>query len=65
MDIPVDPTLLEAGDHNGSTFYQHVKFLNVVRGQGEVEVTLGDGAAAVRMGLAAQRAAVGGMAVVL
>ena len=23
MDIPVDPTLLDAGDHNGSTFYQH------------------------------------------
>ena len=23
-DIAVDPVLLEAGDHNGSTFYQHV-----------------------------------------
>ena len=31
--IPVDPTLLDAGDHNGSTFYQHRGFLELVRGQ--------------------------------
>jgi len=57
VDIPVDPTLLDAGDHNGSTFYQHARFNDVVRGQGEVEVTLTDGARAVAMGLAAQEAA--------
>ena len=42
-EIPVDPTLLDAGDHNGSTFYQHQKFNAAVRGQGVVEVTLEDG----------------------
>jgi hypothetical protein len=43
LDVPVDPVLLQAGDHNGSTFYQHEKFLAVVRGTGAVEVTLTDG----------------------
>ena len=58
LDIPVDPTLLEAGDHNGSTFYQHVRFLDLVRNGGVPEVSLRDGAAAVAVGLAAQEAAV-------
>lgn len=65
VDIPVDPALLEAGDHNGSTFYQHAKFHRVVTGEGEVEVTLSDGAKAVQMGLAAQDAARSGQAVSL
>ena len=26
LTVPVDPKLLEAGDHNGSTFYQHERF---------------------------------------
>jgi len=64
-EIPVDPTLLEAGDHNGSTFYQHQRFNAVVRGEGEVEVTLADGAKAIAMGLAAQESARTGRAVVL
>ncbi|WP_189370173.1 Gfo/Idh/MocA family protein [Tateyamaria omphalii] len=62
-DIPVDPTLLDAGDHNGSTFYQHQKFAAVVRGQGTPEVTLADGWAAVAMGMAAQESARTGQAV--
>lgn len=54
-DIPVDPTLLEAGDHNGSTFYQHRGFLELVRGQRSTpEVSLADGRMAVLMGMAAQ-----------
>jgi predicted dehydrogenase len=57
VDIPVDPTILEAGDHNGSTFYQHARFLDLVRNGGTPEVSIGDGAWAVRMGLAAQNAA--------
>ena len=57
VDIPVDPKLLAAGDHNGSTYYQHVGFAEVVRGQGRVAVTLADGAKAVAMGLAAQESA--------
>ncbi|MGY9046682.1 MAG: Gfo/Idh/MocA family protein [Rhodobacterales bacterium] len=65
IDIPVDPALLAAGDHNGSTYYQHQRFLDVVRGQGVPEVSLNDGFAAVRMGLAAQESALTGQAVVL
>jgi predicted dehydrogenase len=59
----VDPQLLAAGDHNGSTFYQHQKFLEVVRRGGKVEVSLTDGLKAVVIGLAAEHAAQTGMAV--
>ncbi len=65
VEVPVDPTLLEAGDHNGATFYQHVRFNAVVRGQGSVEVGLRDGWTAVAMGLAAQESAATGQAVAL
>jgi len=57
LEIPVDPVLLQAGDHNGSTFYQHEKFLAVVRGTGNVEVTLTDGINAALIGLAAEHSA--------
>lgn len=63
-EIPVDHALLEAGDHNGSTFYQHQRFNAAVRGEGQVEVSLHDGAMAVAIGLAAQRSAETGQAVV-
>ncbi|CUH42578.1 Gfo/Idh/MocA family protein [Ruegeria atlantica] len=63
-DIPVDPLLLAAGDHNGSTFYQHQGFLAVLRGeQAQPDVTLNDGLWAVRIGLAAQQALETGEAV--
>ncbi len=57
LDIPVDPKLLDAGDHNGSTFYQHEKFLQTVLGNQDPEVSLHDGWAAVLMGMAAQESA--------
>lgn len=63
--LPLDPQLVKAGDHHGSTFHQHQRFLEVVRGIGKPEVTLGDGARAVRMGLAAQESAATGRAVEL
>lgn len=63
IDIPVDPALLDAGDHNGSTFYQHQRFLRAVRGEGPVEVTVEDGKWAVLMGLAAQKSAITGQVV--
>lgn len=55
--ISLDPALIEAGDHHGSTFYQHEKFLALVRKGGVPEVSLEDGRKAVRMGLMAQDAA--------
>ncbi|GFE49984.1 hypothetical protein So717_17370 [Roseobacter cerasinus] len=64
--IPVDPELLEAGDHNGSTFYQHQKFLELVRGgRTQPEVSFEDGLWAVKMGMAAQESARTGQAVLL
>ncbi|MEM8629964.1 MAG: Gfo/Idh/MocA family oxidoreductase [Pseudomonadota bacterium] len=65
VEIPVDPAILDAGDHNGSTFYQHVRFQELIRGGGMPAVTLRDGARAVEMGLAAQISALEGRAVEL
>jgi len=63
-EIPVDPMLLQAGDHNGSTFFQHQRFVALVRGETEApEVSLSDGWAAVAMGIAAQESARTGEAV--
>ena len=56
-EIPVDPALLAAGDHNGSTFYQHQRFYQALRGQGAVEVGVADGAWSVAIGMAAQERA--------
>ncbi len=65
LDIPIDPTLLDAGDHNGSTFYQHEKFLQTVLGKQDPEVSLHDGWAAVLIGMAAQESARTGQTQVL
>ena len=65
FELPVDPALLAAGDHNGSTFYQHQKFQQVVLGKGRPEVSLRDGWLAVAMGMAAQKSAATGKAVTL
>jgi predicted dehydrogenase len=54
LDVPVDPSLLSAGDHNGSTYYQHRHFGDVVRGVMAPHVGLEDGWWAVAMGKAAQ-----------
>ncbi|MFK7876822.1 MAG: Gfo/Idh/MocA family protein [Paracoccaceae bacterium] len=62
--IPVPEQLLEAGDHNGSTFYQHQQFLDLVRAdRAQPEVSLKDGWMAVAMGLAAQDSAATGKAI--
>jgi myo-inositol 2-dehydrogenase / D-chiro-inositol 1-dehydrogenase len=63
LDVPVDASLLAAGDHNGSTFYQHERFRRAVLSGGPVEVGLRDGLAAVLMGMAAQASAARGQAV--
>ncbi|WP_170334601.1 Gfo/Idh/MocA family protein [Ruegeria arenilitoris] len=57
VDVPVEPGLLAAGDHNGSTYYQHEGFLALLRGEkAKPDVSLEDGLWAVRMGQAAQQA---------
>ena len=63
-EVKVDPVLLEAGDHHGSTYYQHRRFLELVRGKiHKPDVTLEDGYKSVIMGMAAQESAKEGRAV--
>ena len=63
VPVPVDPAVLRAGDHHGSTFYQHRGFARLVREGGRPAVTLEDGAMAVEMGLAAETSICTGEAV--
>lgn len=54
-DIEVDHAVLAAGDHHGSTFYQHQAFLDLVRtGNGKAEVSLEDGLWSVLVGECAE-----------
>ncbi len=56
--VPVPKDILSAGDHNGATYYQHLGFQAVVRGEiATPEVSAMDGLASVLMGQAAQKAA--------
>ena len=56
--VHVDEEILRAGDHHGSTFYQHQRFLDLVRrGQGAPEVGLVDGYWSVLVGEAAEASA--------
>ena len=64
-EIVVDPLILAAGDHHGSTFYQHQRFQQVVLGDGKIEVNLEDGSLAVLQGLAAQESIKTGQAISL
>ena len=64
VETPVDPRLLAAGDHNGSTFYQHQGFLDLIRGRKSApDVSVEDGLWSVHMGFAAQQSAMTGKAV--
>ncbi len=64
--VLVDEGILGAGDHHGSTYYQHLKFAEIVRtGRGTPEVTLEDGLWSVRVGEAAELSAQTGQAVTL
>jgi predicted dehydrogenase len=62
--IEVDPRILSAGDHHGSTFFQHERFLDLVRrGRGAPEVGLADGYWSVLVGEAAEASARSGQPV--
>ena len=65
-EFRIDETILNAGDHHGATFYQHRRFLELVRsGKGRPEVSLEDGDWAVLVGEAAELSARQGRAVQL
>ena len=62
--IVVDEEILQAGDHHGSSFFQHQRFLKLVRGEiKQPEVSLQDGLWSVRIGEAAEQSAASGTVV--
>lgn len=63
--VPVDETILSAGDHHGSTFYQHQRFQRMAADGGKPEVTVTDGLIAVAIGAAAEQSARSGQPVTL
>jgi myo-inositol 2-dehydrogenase / D-chiro-inositol 1-dehydrogenase len=63
--VHVDEKILKAGDHHGSTYFQHLGFHKAVTKGGKVDVTLADGLKAVMIGLAAEKSARTGRAVTL
>ena len=62
--VHVPEHILAAGDHHGSTFFHHEKFLDLVRsGKGDPEVSLQDGYWSVLVGEAAEESARSGQAI--
>ncbi|PTX54837.1 putative dehydrogenase [Litoreibacter ponti] len=62
--VHVPEHILAAGDHHGSTFFQHEKFIELVRsGKGAPEVSLMDGYWSVLVGEAAEESARSGQAI--
>ncbi len=62
--VHTPPELLVAGDHNGSTYYQHERFAALVRsGRGAPEVSLEDGYWSVLVGEAAEQSARSGQVI--
>jgi predicted dehydrogenase len=55
--VHVDEAILKAGDHHGSTYFQHLGFRSAVLEGGPVAVSMTDGLKAVAIGLAAERSA--------
>ncbi len=64
-DIHVDKRVLAAGDHHGSTFFQHEKFAATIRSGGAPEVGVRDGLLAVAVGAAAEESVRTGLPVTL
>lgn len=63
--VHVDESVLKAGDHHGSTYFQHLGFRAAMLDGGAIDVTLQDGIKAVKIGLAAEESARSGRAVQL
>ena len=62
--VPVDAAILEAGDHHGSTYYQHLRFRDLVAGRtSRPEVSAEDGLWSVIVGAAAEESVRSGAAI--
>ena len=64
-DIALPPDIARAGDHHGSTYFQHVRFLQMICEGGAPEVSVHDGRIAVAVGAAAEESVRTGQAVAL
>lgn len=64
-DILIDEAILGAGDHHGSTYFQHQRFVQIIREGGQPDVSIEDGAKAVVIGAAAEESARTGQPVLL
>ncbi len=63
-EVHVDEAILSAGDHHGSTYYQHLRFRDLVAGKiAEPDVSARDGLWSVIVGTAAERSVKTGQAV--
>lgn len=65
IELPVDDYLAAAGDHHGSTYFQHIAFKEMIESGSQPAVSLRDGWLAVEIGMGAQDASVSGQAVKL
>ncbi len=63
--IHVDESVLAAGDHHGSTFYQHQRFHDLLKSGGKPEVGIDEGLVSVAVGAAAEQSARTGKSVEL
>jgi len=54
-NIDVDKKIIEAGQHHGSTYYEHLAFLKAIENNLDPEVSLEDGLIAVAVGEAAEQ----------
>ncbi len=55
LHIQAEDRILEAGFHEGSTYFEHQAFLKAIREGGKIDVTVRDGLLAVAIGIAAHR----------
>ena len=52
--VVVDEKALKAGSHHGSTYYEHLKFVNAIKNSNVAEVSVKDGLMSVAIGQAAE-----------
>ncbi|MEO1746530.1 MAG: Gfo/Idh/MocA family oxidoreductase [Pseudomonadota bacterium] len=55
-ELAINQAVMNAGDHHGSTYFQHLAFADMIQTQSRPAVSLDDGAMAVEMGAAAETA---------
>ncbi len=51
----VDKKILSAGQHHGSTYYQHLEFIKAINNSLKPQVSINDGLHAVAIGEAAEK----------